>query len=213
MFYGCKGLTSVFIPDSVTSIGEAAFYGCTSLTSVTIPNSMTSIGDGAFGNCIGLTTVTIPNSVTSIGEFAFGGIDLTNVVSLIENPFGIHGKASDSSTFSPNTFNNATLYVPAGTAEKYKYTIGWKDFMYIDDGTGTDIDHLKSEEILVDVNGFVLSIQGVDEGTAIKVYNTAGKMVGSAKASGNITNVSTSLQSGEIGIVKIGNKIVKIITK
>ena len=55
---------------SVTSIGEYTFYGCSSLTSVTIPNSVTSIGYHAFV-CSGLTSITIPNSVTSIGEDTF----------------------------------------------------------------------------------------------------------------------------------------------
>ena len=44
----CTSLTSVTIPNSVTSIGRCAFYGCTSLTSITIPDSVTSIGDEAF---------------------------------------------------------------------------------------------------------------------------------------------------------------------
>jgi hypothetical protein len=72
-FYGCKGLTSVTIPDSVTGIGSYAFQNCTGLTSVTIPNSVTSIGSYALKNCSGLTSVTIPNSVTSIGIEAFYG--------------------------------------------------------------------------------------------------------------------------------------------
>ncbi len=70
-FSGCSGLTSVTIPNSVTSIGNSAFEYCSSLTSVTIPNSVTSIGNSAFAYCSGLTSVTIPNSVTSIGESAF----------------------------------------------------------------------------------------------------------------------------------------------
>ncbi len=75
-----RGLTSVTIPDSVTSIGEYAFAGCTGLTSVTIGNSVTSIGISAFHDCTGLTSVTIPNSVTSIGYCAFYGCNgLTSV--------------------------------------------------------------------------------------------------------------------------------------
>ena len=70
-FCFCSSLTSVDIPDSVTSIGGFAFYYCTGLTSVDIPGSVTSIGGYAFGGCSNLTEVTIPDSVTSIGIGAF----------------------------------------------------------------------------------------------------------------------------------------------
>ena len=74
-FCNCSSLTSVTIPNSVTSIESRAFYGCYSLTSITIPNSVTSIGNFAFYECSSLTSVTIPNSVTSIGDGAFSGCD------------------------------------------------------------------------------------------------------------------------------------------
>ena len=72
-FWRCFGLTSITIPNSVTTIGNSAFGNCTSLTSITIPNSVTSIGDEAFWYCSSLTSITIPNSVTSVGSDAFRG--------------------------------------------------------------------------------------------------------------------------------------------
>ena len=45
----------------VLGISSSAFSGCSGLTSVTIPNSVTSIGDNAFSGCSSLTSVTIPN--------------------------------------------------------------------------------------------------------------------------------------------------------
>ena len=80
-FQLCYSLTSVTILEGVTSIGEGAFVGCSSLTSVMIPKGVTSIGDSAFYYCSSLTSVTIPESVTSIGEYAFGECyNLTYVV-------------------------------------------------------------------------------------------------------------------------------------
>ena len=101
-FWG-SSLTSVIIPDSVTSIGDNAFLDCGSLTNITIPNSVTTIGEsafewsglmnvtipdsvtsigiGVFYNCTGLKNVVIPNSITNIGDAAFGGCtSLANIV-------------------------------------------------------------------------------------------------------------------------------------
>jgi len=100
-FRFCSELTSVIIPDSVTSIGEYAFSECHKLTSVTIPDSVTSIGERAFYECLGLTSVTIPDSVTSIGEGAFCEcselISVTipkNLTSIEENVFRNSGLTS-----------------------------------------------------------------------------------------------------------------------
>ena len=68
----------VAIPDGVKQIGSEAFNGCKSLTSVTIPSSVTKICDGntnklqgAFHNCTKLKQVTFSNGLIYIGENAF----------------------------------------------------------------------------------------------------------------------------------------------
>ena len=72
--------TDYIIKDGTRIIANYAFSGCTSLTSVTIPNSVTSIGSSAFDSCRSLRNVTIPNSVTSIGFGAF--YDCTNLTNV-----------------------------------------------------------------------------------------------------------------------------------
>lgn len=58
-FAGCTNLTSITIPNSVTSIGEYGFSGCTSLTSIVIPRTITSIGNSAFSSCHNMTTIIV----------------------------------------------------------------------------------------------------------------------------------------------------------
>jgi len=70
-------ITEVEIGTSVTSIGDNAFYDNSNvyrynaLTSITIPNSVTSIGIHPFCWCSGLTSLTIPSSVSSLSQDVF----------------------------------------------------------------------------------------------------------------------------------------------
>ncbi len=108
-FSGRSGLTSITIPDSVTSIGDA-FSGCNNITSATMPTiainyipqdslqtvvltSGDSIGSYAFLDCSSLTSITIPGSVTSIGEGAFSGCSGLTSITIPNSVTGIGSSA------------------------------------------------------------------------------------------------------------------------
>ena len=213
-FSGCSGLTSVTIPNSVTSIGDLAFSECSGLTSVTIGNSVKYIGSYAFYCCSGLTSITIPNSVTSIGEWAFVGVDVPTVISLIENPFKIEGKSSYRyRPFSINTFNNATLYVPKGTIDKYKATEGWKDFVFIEEGIIDGMADIPANSVLIQGEGGTIKVHGCNDGEQVSVYSINGTKAGSAVSENGSATINTTLQPGSVAIVKIGQKSVKVVMK
>ena len=111
-------LTSVTIGNNVTAIGNYAFYNCDSLTSITIPNSVTSIGQSAFEDCSSLTSVTIGNRVTSIGWYTFRGCSLDTVTCLAITP------PSSNAVFS-GTYYSTTLNVYCGL--KNYYSMAWGD--------------------------------------------------------------------------------------
>ncbi len=128
------GCAKTIIPDMVTSIGVGAFSGCRFMSSIEIPKSVTTIDLYAFSFCWGLTSVTIPSSVTSIGWGAFYNCpSLTSVTSLIEEPFEIDSYTFENWNYETleSEFTSATLYVPAGTKEKYEATPAWNQFQNI----------------------------------------------------------------------------------
>ncbi|MCD8047792.1 MAG: fibronectin type III domain-containing protein [Clostridiales bacterium] len=80
-FFGCSSLTSATIPEGVTEIPYRTFYLCTGLTSVSLPSTVTTIGDGAFGSCTSLTDLTLPSGLTSLGKSAL--YKCTSLTSLV----------------------------------------------------------------------------------------------------------------------------------
>lgn len=121
MFELCKKLSSINIPEGVTTIGVGAFTECNSLTSITLPDSLTTIGTQAFWVCSGLTTITIPAKVTSIGNSAFASCKkLISITMLPTTPPTI-----SSGTIPSNV---TTIYIPTGTLSAYQSANIWKNY-------------------------------------------------------------------------------------
>ena len=116
-FSYCTGLKNVALPNSVTNIGEYAFVCCSSLKSVTIPNGITTIADSTFQYCTNLSSVILGQGVNQIGSHAFDGC--SSLVSI-----AIPGKVTsigDSALQSCTSLTNVTMATGLSRIGRYAY--------------------------------------------------------------------------------------------
>ena len=303
-FQSCSSLTSITIPEDVSSIGGSTFRGCSSLTSIIIPNNVTSIGNYAFYGCSSMTTVYIGSSVKSIGEgYTFANCpELTDVYCYAEQV---------PKTYYYNIFENsyikyATLHVPEASIGQYKGTSPWSQFgtiVAIDENipepptpsekcatptisyangkltfkcetedavcqstiSDTDIasysgnevqlcvtytisvyatkegyansdtatatlcwidvkpqtegltdenaTEIKALPVLIQAQGNIISVQGLEAGTEVSAYNTSGMLLDTIISGQETATLRSKLPAGSTAIVKIGDKAVKVMVK
>ena len=124
-----SSITTVYIENGVSSIGDCAFESCEALTDVTIADSVTSIGKNAFACCGGLTSVAIPGSVTSIGVSAFAECANLRHLSIGNGVTNIAGAAfSDCTSLTevviPDSVSNIGSYAFEGDTNLARLSIG-----------------------------------------------------------------------------------------
>ena len=150
-FYGCTGLTSISIPESVTAINDSVFWncsnlasaiigstssssgsgvttvgnhvfnGCNNLASVTIGNSVATLGNNVFYGCSNLSNLTIGSGVTDIGDYSFFNCSALQAVTCL---------ATTPPTIQEYTFNPYPdmLYVPMESVDAYNTALYWRSF-------------------------------------------------------------------------------------
>ena len=102
---------------------------CSGLTSITIPNSVTSIGNHAFFGCYGLTNIIVANSVPPTIAY--------------------------NDTFSNESYQDATLYVPKGSLRAYQTAISWSKFLHVEeyDARGIESAQVNNARVAVPIYG------------------------------------------------------------
>ena len=220
-FQYCTSLGSIDFPNTLTSIGEVAFMGC-GLASVSIPESVTVVDMGAFSTssvksavincavtsqsmflgCPNLEEVTICGGVTSIGPGMFQICSNLKTVTML----GATPPSIGDYAFYDVPLENATLRVPAGSAQAYKAADTWKDFGTIVEFTPTGISNaVAAADFAVKASGGVITVSGVDG--EVSVYDVSGAKVAAVKADGGAT---IAVPAHGIYVVKAGGKTVKV---
>lgn len=123
LFKYFTSLTSVSLPEGITSIGDCAFRNCTALTTIELPSSLITIIGYAFQG-VGLTSIVVPPNVSNIGEFAFVNCaSLTTFVLLKTN-----GTVSLGKNAFLDTNSALKIYVPNSKVSSYKKASNWKNY-------------------------------------------------------------------------------------
>ena len=120
------GIEVLYIPPcSLDSIANWAFYECHGLRSIEICEPVKYIGMLAFGDCESLATVRLPETLVEFGIFPFFVSDsIREIYVKAQNPPLLE------SGFGNSTSTNITIYIPTGTLEAYKNSVGWKGYEY-----------------------------------------------------------------------------------
>ena len=144
-FESKKSLESVYLPKSITHLGENAFSRCSNLKNVYFPSGVKVIGTNAFFSCGNLENVVLPPTLKTISYCSFIGTGLKEIripssVEIIANDAFTVGNIKDvyvytieptvyqSNSVYAADYSDATLHVPSTSYDKYYWASGWNQF-------------------------------------------------------------------------------------
>ena len=100
----------------------------------------------------------------------------------------------------------------AESLEAYKAASPWNKFKNIV-GDATGISRVHNDPVQVHHDNGHITVEGVEDGTMVSVYDIKGVQIGSSLVEGGKVSIPTNLQTGNIAIVKIKDKSIKITIK
>ena len=126
---------------------------------------------------------------------------------------------NDITSYSTNEISlsatyNISVYATAegyGKSDIATATLCWIDVEPKSEGLSNNVAQVRANAVLIQSDNGRVTVSGLDYGTNIVIYSVSGHLIGSTKVQGNKTSIITNLKRGDIAIVKIGDKSVKVV--
>lgn len=204
----CGSLETVVLPTNLDDFsGWCIFRNCSNLKNIAIPENVTEIPNGTFQSCRNLESIIIPSSVNSIGISAFSECKaLKDVYCQAVNVPETHSSAFDNSPIE-----NMTLYVPGESMNAYKTTAPWSGFGKFQAlTTGIEKTETAAKPMITTADGQI-AVSGLSGNASIQVLSLDGKLLDSTNATDGIATLNA--QPGEVVIVKVGTESYKVVVR
>lgn len=216
--------------ESIPSTGTLAFGESTAYITFHVPAC--SISDyqniapwSEFGNIVALSSgdeePTVKKCATPTISYTKGKLSFkcaTNGASYVTTITDTDIKTHNGNEIDLTVTYNISVYATAAgfkDSDAATATLCWIDSNPKTEGITNSVAKVEARPTLIQSSNGVLTItsEGNTEVTPIKVYNTAGQMKGSSSMTNGMATLDSNMDSGEIAIVKIGEKSVKIVVK
>ena len=247
-FYGNNTITSITIPNSVTSIGEQAFSDCENLTDVyclatDVPSTNSNAFDGSypeymtlhvpaeaidsykatepwseFGTIVTLNggTVVTPKCDNPVIKYNNGEIEIecettdAEFVTAVTNNYTGNYYSNNfalTATYNISVYATATGYDNSDTVNA---TLCWIE-CDCNENNNNNIINIPAKAVLVTSNNGTININCALEGEVVELYTSDAMYIGSTTIENGSATIESGLSKGDIAIIKIAEKSIKVI--